>query len=103
MRPETVVNSPLTSAGSKPMVPTGLQGAALRVVRIGTIDGPADIYEDGKLLGTTVKVFEKQYPVGAHVILTLKREGHEDERVAFEVRQSGNEFLAWQLRPKERK
>lgn len=103
MRPGTVVDAPPMSAGSEPMVHAGLQGAALRVVRIGTIDGPADIYEDGRLLGTTVKVFEKPYPVGAHVVLTLKREGHEDERVAFEVRQSGNEFLAWQLRPKERK
>jgi hypothetical protein len=68
-------------------------------VRIGTIDGPADIYEDGKLLGTTATVFEKRYPVGAHVALILKREGHEDEHVEFEVRQIGNEFLAWQLRP----
>ncbi|MBL8409370.1 MAG: serine/threonine-protein kinase [Candidatus Accumulibacter phosphatis] len=101
MRPETAVDAPPRSS-LEHAAPAGLPGAALRVVRIGTIDGPADIYEEGKLLGTTARVFEKPYPVGAHVALMLKREGHEDERVEFEVRQSGNEFLAWQLRPKGR-
>lgn len=101
MRPDPATGSPPISS-PEGTLPAGLQDAQLRVVRIGTIDGPADIYEDGRLLGTTATVFEKRYPVGTQVALILKREGHEDEHVAFEVRPIGNEFLAWQLRPKER-
>jgi serine/threonine protein kinase len=98
LRPDPATDSP-PKANAEQALPAEPQGASLRLVRIGTIDGPADIYEDGKLLGTTAIVFEKRYPVGAHVALILKREGHEDEHVEFEVRQIGNEFLAWQLRP----
>jgi TIR domain len=76
-------------------------GSATARVRIGTVDGSAEVYEQGRRVGSTP--FERVYPVGKRVDLLLRREGHEDERVAFKVREVGNEFLGYTLTPKRRR
>lgn len=95
----------VTPPADKPAVPmaaetTGASALVLARVRIGTVDGPADVYEDGVRVGTTAPPFEKDYPVGSRVVLTLRREDYKDERVEFEVREIGNEFLGFQLQSK---
>lgn len=98
--------TPLPTPPATPSVaqtrPAAAPGVPLGLVRIGTIDGPADVYEDGRPIGTTAKLLEREYPVGSHVALTLKREGYEDLRLEVEVHESGHESH-WQLRPKDQR
>lgn len=75
----------------------------MAMVRIGTADGPVDILEDGRRMATRTTVFEKPYPVGTRVAFRLTREGYDDEVVEITVRETGNEYLGYQLTPKRLK
>jgi len=99
----TVLPAPPGPAKPDQAIPVGSPGVSpgvpLALVRIATIDGPAEVYENGRQIGTTANLLEREYPVGAHVVLTLKREGYEDLRVEIDVGESGHESH-WQLWPK---
>lgn len=66
-------------------------------VRIGTIDGRAEVIERGIAVGNTGATFTKDYVVGEKVELLLRRDGYEDRPVAFVVRETHNEYLGYTL------
>ncbi|HEX7176753.1 MAG TPA: serine/threonine-protein kinase [Pyrinomonadaceae bacterium] len=75
-------------AAAKTAVPQGAARSAPadaeeRAVELQVSDGRAEVYRDGKLLGTTP--YNLKARVGEHVRLTLRRPGYTDEPVAFTV------------------
>ncbi len=75
---------PVKARGILPAVP-------MATVKLDTIGGKAQVYENGQLVGTTP--FRHAYPIGTRLRLALKRPGYQALEVpAFEVRELGHEF-----------
>jgi len=55
----------------------------MKNLRIESMEGPADVYIDGKHVGVTP--YSLEAPVGERVHLVLKREGFLDRQEEFEV------------------
>ncbi|HEY1945915.1 MAG TPA: PEGA domain-containing protein [Bryobacteraceae bacterium] len=64
---------------SKPQV----QPAAMKAINIEAVNGPAEVFRDGRDLGSTPIRLE-EHP-GEHVSLLLKREGFADLPIDFDV------------------
>jgi hypothetical protein len=84
----TPTTTPEPGAAAKRAVPAGAPRAASanaeeRNVELQVSDGRAEVYRDGKLLGTTPYSLKGQ--VGERVRLTLRRQGYADEPVDFTV------------------
>jgi len=63
--------------------PSRAAAAAARSVTVDSANGPAQVFQDGKLLGTTP--VQLQAGAGETVKLTLRREGYEDMQVQFDA------------------
>ena len=63
---------------------------SLRVVTIATVGGSAEVWQDGKLQGTTPHRIEAR--IGATVNLTLRRDGFLDELVQFTVTEGRTDY-----------
>src|SRR5581483_1583392 len=55
----------------------------MRTIRINTLEGRAEVYRDGQMVGTTP--YEISAPLGVRVRLTLKRDGYQDEPLDFTI------------------
>ncbi|MDZ7631350.1 MAG: protein kinase [Gemmatimonadaceae bacterium] len=82
------------STGMRPLAPAtpsaGVTAADLRTTRISIVDGTADVFHDGRQVGTTPYIHSA--PVGTSVTLTLRRAGYHDEVVTFIVSDNQREY-----------
>jgi eukaryotic-like serine/threonine-protein kinase len=61
-----------------------------KTVRINTLEGRAEVFQNGQLVGSTP--FEIQAALGEQVKVVLKREGYKDERVEFAVTENKKDY-----------
>ena len=69
--------------GNRNAAPAAAKGPPMKSLRIESMEGPADVYIDGKHVGVTPYPLEA--PVGERIHLVLKREGFLDRQEEFEV------------------
>ncbi len=76
----------------RPLAPPPDPGANANVLttRISIVDGMADVFIDGRQVGSTPYIHSA--PVGTHVSLTLRRAGFHDESVTFVVSDNQREY-----------
>jgi hypothetical protein len=82
-------STPSAVAAAPPVAVPSASGE-VRTVRINTLEGRADVYRDGQMVGTTP--YEITAPLGEHVRLTLKRAGYEDELLDFAITENKKEY-----------
>jgi serine/threonine protein phosphatase PrpC/serine/threonine protein kinase len=70
--------------------PPATQTVDLREVTINIVAGVAEVWRDGSLAGHTP--FRISGPLGAHVSLTLRQAGYEDEVVNFDITEGRTEY-----------
>ncbi len=68
----------------------GAPAAGALPTRISLVDGTADVYVEGRQVGTTPYIHFA--PVGTSVTLTLRRSGYHDETVTFVVSDNQREY-----------
>lgn len=61
-----------------------------KTVKINTLEGKAEVFQNGQLVGSTP--FEIQAALGEQVKVVLKREGYKDERVEFAVTENKKDY-----------
>jgi eukaryotic-like serine/threonine-protein kinase len=61
-----------------------------KTVKINTLEGRAEVFQNGQLVGSTP--FEIHAALGEQVKVVLKREGYKDERVEFAVTESKKDY-----------
>ncbi len=94
--PPVVPTVGVDTTTQSPPRPATLSGAAvpvagvLRTTRISLVDGTADVFVDGRKIGTTPYIHSA--PVGTSVTLTLRRTGYLDETVTFVVSENQREY-----------
>jgi serine/threonine protein kinase len=62
----------------------------LKIVKINALEGKAEVYREGQLIGQTP--YEIRAALGEQVSLTLKREGYADKRVDFAITEGKKEY-----------
>ncbi|HVN04151.1 MAG TPA: serine/threonine-protein kinase [Bryobacteraceae bacterium] len=55
----------------------------LKTITVDTLDGPADVYQDGKRVGATP--YQVQAAMGKRIDLELRRSGYKNQEVEFDV------------------
>lgn len=75
----------LHSPSSSTNATSGVSGAE-KTIEVSLTDGRADVYRDGRMLGTTPHMLNAR--IGEEIKLTLKRDGYKDEPVDFTVTES---------------
>ena len=66
-------------------------GGAEKSIELSVMEGRADVYRDGQLLGTTPHKLNAR--IGERIMLTLKRDGYKDEPVDFSVSESKRDYV----------
>lgn len=80
--------------------PAGKTNEESRAVLINVWEGTAEVYQDGKLVGTTP--YELRAPLGEKVNLTLRRAGFEDYQTDFAVTENKKEYtFVLQVKPEQ--
>jgi len=79
------------SRASVPVGDTSGAGGTVKSIELSVMEGRADVYRDGQLLGTTPHKLNAR--VGERITLTLKREGYKDEPVDFSVSESKRDYV----------
>lgn len=77
--------APVTTDGR-----TGRANPELRAVTIHAVNGTAEVWQDGALVGRTP--YRLQAPLGTAISLTLKRPGYVDEKVQFDITEGRTEY-----------
>jgi serine/threonine protein kinase len=62
----------------------------LRTVRVNALEGKAEVYKDGQLIGQTP--YEVRAALGEQISLMLKRDGYADKRVDFAITEGKKEY-----------
>jgi serine/threonine-protein kinase len=88
-RPVNRNRNTATTTSSTRTVPPG-ESNALKTVRIDTLEGKADVYQNGQLVGQTP--YEIKATSGEQVSLILKRNGFEDKPVAFSITETAQDY-----------
>ncbi len=81
----------LPRAVEPPPPAVGTPPQPLATVSIDTYTGRAEVYQDGRPVGTTP--WRLQAPVGARIEAVLKRQGYKDVPISFHVSEHGNEYF----------
>jgi hypothetical protein len=66
-------------------------GGAEKSIELSLMEGRADVYRDGQLLGATPHKLNAR--IGERITLTLKRDGYKDEPVDFIVSESKRDYV----------
>lgn len=62
----------------------------LRTVTVHVINGTAEVWRDGRMVGSTP--YQLRAPLGASISLTLRRRGYVDEQVRFDITEGRTEY-----------
>ena len=82
----------LSSNASSASAASGVSASATeKSIELSLMEGRAEVYRDGQLLGTTPHKLNTR--VGERVTLTLKRDGYRDEPVDFTVSESKRDYV----------
>jgi len=90
-------SSPAPALSATAPITAPATSSEMRTIRINTFEGPAKVYRDGEVVGTTP--FEISAPLGERVRLILKRDGYQDEPLDFTITENKKEYTITMKRP----
>ena len=90
LAPAPPVVLPAPKPGTAPVAQAASEGPRMAEVRVDAIGGAAEVLADGRVIGTTP--YRSQLPVGAQVVLELRRAGAVPTPVQFQVRPIDNRY-----------